>query len=151
MDIHIANYTLVGDASETSITTTVCPCYEQIGDPPTPLVAVVGGFSHPVDAECGEVEVFTSPFIRADCNGDEAPDIADAIYTARFLFASGTPGPCQDACDSNDDGNIDIGDIIYTLNHLFGGKSAPPAPYPKCGGDPTPDLLDCAFAYPACP
>jgi hypothetical protein len=29
------------------------------------------------------------------------------------------------------------------LLHLFLGEQAPPAPFPSCGVDPTPDSLDC--------
>ena len=35
------------------------------------------------------------------------------------------------------------------LQHLFQGGSAPVQPFPGCGLDATPDLLECA-AYPAC-
>ncbi len=146
--MHIANYTL-SDTKE-GVNTEVCPCDEEIGDPRVSLVAVVAGFSYPVDAECGSVNTF-DPFTRGDCNGDNAYNIADAVFTANFLFGSGDPAPCLDACDSNDDGNVDIAEVIYTALYLFADGLPPPEPYLDCGGDPTPDDLDCAEPLLECP
>ncbi len=131
--------------------TLVCPCHEQIGVLPTPNQAIVGGFGFLPDTECGEVDILAGPFLRGDCNGDGAHNIADAIYTGNFLGGAGNPGPCQDACDSNDDGNVDIADIIYSLQYLFANGPSLPEPYFDCGGDVTPDELDCAGAVIECP
>ncbi len=150
-DLHIATYTLIGDPGTEGVNTLVCPCHEQIGDPPTPNVAQAQGLSYPVDAECGEVHILASPFLRGDCNGTGAHDIADAVFTANFLFGSGGPVACLDACDSNDDGNVDIADIIYSLQYLFANGPSLPEPYFDCGGDVTPDELDCADPLLECP
>ena len=99
--------------------------------------------SIPVPGGCG------SSFIRTDCNGDLSIDISDAISALDRLFAGIGPAPCIDACDSNDDGAFDIADPTFVLLHLFGGGVTPAAPFPDCGGDPTPDSLACAS--PACP
>ncbi|MEE8142264.1 MAG: hypothetical protein V3T77_04125, partial [Planctomycetota bacterium] len=62
VEIHLSNYTVLDAPAEGEdpFITDVCPCDEQVGGPPTPLVAVTGGFSFPVDANCGTV-VITSP------------------------------------------------------------------------------------------
>jgi hypothetical protein len=97
-----------------------------------------------------------SQFVRGDTNASGGnPDIADAINVLNVVI--GLPGgnsPCDDASDVNDDGNVDLGDGIYLLLvYLFPGNSGslpPPAPFPTCGLDPTPDNLDCA-SFPPCP
>ncbi len=149
-DLHIATYTLIGDPGTESVNTLVCPCHEQIGDPPMPNLAVVGGFSFPVDTECGEVHILPDRFTRGDCNGDGNINIGDPIFLLNELFFEGPEAPCDDACDFNDDSGKDIGDAIYGLNHLFAQGPAPPAPFPGCGSDPTADALGCG-SFAACP
>lgn len=95
------------------------------------------------------VEVAREPrFVRGDANGTGDVDISDAIFTLARLFASGEPFPCEDAADANDDGQVDISDAILGLAYLFLGRSAPPAPFPACGTDPTPDGIDCEIDAP---
>jgi hypothetical protein len=71
--------------------------------------------------------------------------MADAIFTLRYLFIPGSESPtCIKSADSDDDGTVSMGDAIYTLRHLFVPASPPPpAPFPDCGTDPTPDELSC--------
>ncbi len=114
-------------------------------------MAYVNGFSYPVDAECGEVHILAGPFLRGDCNGDGNINIADPIFLINELFAEGPEAPCTDACDSNDDGGKDIGDALYTLQFLFANGPSLPEPYFDCGGDVTPDELDCADPLLECP
>jgi hypothetical protein len=86
------------------------------------------------------------PVIRGDATGNGLPlDISDPIATLGYLFL-GTPPtlPCLDVADSNDSGEVDIADALYALGFLFVGWQAPPAPYPDCGADPTPDALRCS-------
>jgi len=91
----------------------------------------------------------TNTFRRGDANCDGASDenpginIADAVYMLDYLFNQG-PSKCLDAHDANDDGRADISDAVYVLMYLFGGGSAPPAPFPTLGTDPTPPSLGCA-------
>ncbi|MEM7262446.1 MAG: hypothetical protein AAF488_10690 [Planctomycetota bacterium] len=94
----------------------------------------------------------TDQFRRGDANADSAYDISDAVFTLAALFTPGSPAPsCADSGDSNDDGAFDISDAVFTLAALFTpGAPAPSAPAPNCGGDPTPDSLDCAIFDP-CP
>jgi hypothetical protein len=83
-------------------------------------------------------------FIRGDSDSSGTVNLADAIFTATWIYAGGTAPDCQDSCDANDDGQLDISDPIYTLLHLFTGSAAPPAPYPSSGPDPTfLDQIDC--------
>ncbi|MFN0060419.1 MAG: hypothetical protein ACKVX7_18335 [Planctomycetota bacterium] len=83
-------------------------------------------------------------FTRADCNGDETVNIADAVAMLSYLFGGGAVG-CQLACDANDDGAVQLSDAIYTLSFIFSGGAAPAAPFPDCGSDPTPSALSCVI------
>ncbi len=84
-----------------------------------------------------------TPFIRGDSNGDGEIEISDAIFTLRYLFASGdTPG-CVAATDTNGDDQSDIGDAITLLNYLFVSGSAPAAPFPECGEADESSTLAC--------
>ncbi|MCA8962367.1 MAG: hypothetical protein KDC38_17700 [Planctomycetes bacterium] len=109
---------------------------------------VVAEFSESVVPERvdGQVSVVPAvPFRRGDANGDTLFDVADPIFGIMHLFAGGAPPLCRDAGDSNDDGVLDVGDAIHMLSALFDFASPlPPPPGPfECGGDPTPDTLDC--------
>ncbi len=83
------------------------------------------------------------PFIRGDCNSNEAVNIADAAAQVGLLFLSDDdhfPAPCHDACDADDTGALNVTDVVYLLNYLFvPGNPAPPAPFPTAGEDPTDD------------
>ncbi len=142
-DLHIATYTLIGDPGTEGVNTLVCPCDEQIGDPPVANVVVVAGSWFPVGVECGEAHILASPFLRGDCNADGTINLADPIYNLGYMFGK-VPSICLDAQDTNDDGNVDIADIIYSLRYLFANGPSPPEPFPDCGGDVTPDEMDCA-------
>ncbi len=93
-------------------------------------------------------------FVRGDTNASGgAPDLGDVINSLSYTF--GIPGgisPCDDASDVNDDGlHPDLADAIYLLGYLFPPPGPPPpAPFPNCGIDPTPDPLGCA-SFPPCP
>ena len=82
-------------------------------------------------------------FNRGDANTDSATDIADAIFTLSYLFASGSAPSCLDTADANDDGAVDIADAIAVLSYLFAGTGDLPAPFGECGVDPTVDELGC--------
>lgn len=80
-------------------------------------------------------------FARGNANNsDAAVDVADAVYVLDYLFMAGSTPECQDAADVNDDGAIDIADAIQVLCVLFAGCT-PFQPYPVCGFDVNPDLL----------
>lgn len=101
---------------------------------------------------CGEIlndicctVTFGTPYVRGDCNGDQAINIADAISILSGLF-SGEPITCIDACNTNADAGFDIADAISTLSFLFSSGPAPTAPYPDCG---VLDQLGCD-SFPPC-
>src|SRR5262245_15910667 len=84
-------------------------------------------------------------FVRGDTNETGKLEITDAIHTLQYLFqGKGDTLRCLDAADADDDGAVGLPDAILGLNYLFRAGSAPPAPYPACGTDPTADELDCA-------
>ncbi|MCP4708033.1 MAG: hypothetical protein GY869_05375, partial [Planctomycetes bacterium] len=77
---------------------------------------------------------------RGDANADGFFDIGDSAYIFSYL-TGGPPLSCMDTGDVNDDGYVNINDGILGLNYLYFGGSAPLAPYPGCGQDPTGDSL----------
>ena len=81
-------------------------------------------------------------FIRGDANSDGTVNAADTTAMRGYLYR-GEPALCEDAIDVNDDGRIDVMDEMALAMFLFFGGSAPRAPYPDCGQDPTADALDC--------
>lgn len=89
-------------------------------------------------------------FSRGDANADGRVNIADAVFTLQYLFASAEEPLCLDALDSNDDSRLNLADPIATLMYLFGGGVDLPAPFGRCGPDRTPDGLSCK-AFPICP
>ena len=90
-------------------------------------------------------------FVRGDTNGDARIDIADAVWTFRYLFLGGPAPGCLDSSDVNDDGRLDLADGIYVLDYQFRGGARPAPPNaPTCGLDTTQDdALDCV-SYPPC-
>ena len=96
------------------------------------------------DAPSGELIVAASTsFQRGDANADGRVDLSDAVATLSFLFLGAGPLECFDAGDVDDSGELEISDAIYELSALFlGGPDIRP-PWPNCGGDPSPDELDC--------
>jgi hypothetical protein len=95
--------------------------------------------------------VSAAVFQRGDANADGTVNISDAITVLGFLFL-GSPAAlhCEDAADVDDSGALNITDPVYLLGFLFLGGPAPPAPFGRCGPDPTADVLGCA-AFPPCP
>ena len=89
-------------------------------------------------------------FLRGDPNADGAIDVGDTIFILDLLFSGGRHPSCADAADGNDDGTTNIADTIYLLSFLFSMGAPPPAPFPDCGVDPTPDAMRCVV-HPPCP
>ena len=82
-------------------------------------------------------------FVRGDANGDGKSNLTDPLGILGYLFLNGGSGGCLKALDVNDNGKVEITDSIVLLQHLFEGGTAPPAPFPDCGTDPTADGLSC--------
>jgi len=95
-------------------------------------------------------ECQSPPYVRGDANADAELDLADAVFTLGYLFASGPQPTCRSAADSNADSAIDVGDPIYTLAYLFSGGAEPPPPFPTCAVDLDLGALGCE-ARPPCP
>ena len=90
-----------------------------------------------------------SQFIRGDADGDGTVNIVDPISVLRYL--SGTQSiDCLDAIDANDNGVVNLVDAVYMFHYLFLFGDPPMPPWPACGGDPSPDSIDCA-SFPFCP
>ena len=87
-------------------------------------------------------------FVRGDANGDGRVDVGDPVRVLRYLFTGKDHLPCQSAGDADDSGTVDVSDVIYLLDYLFLGAAGPPAPFPFCGDDVTPDGLACGGGCP---
>lgn len=87
-------------------------------------------------------------FIRGDTDASGSVDIADPIVLLLHLYlGDGRAEGCLDAADADDSGALDMTDAVYSLSYLFLGGPQPPAPFGKCGLDPTDDDgLDCRSA-----
>ena len=81
-------------------------------------------------------------FQRGDVNGDTMLDIGDSIALLAELFQGAGAVTCQSAADANSDGVLDISDPIFLLSYTFSMGTAPAAPFPDCGAEPSP--LPCA-------
>ena len=82
-------------------------------------------------------------FIRGDADANGRLSLDDAIRILHVLFLNGDPLLCEKSGDVDDSGNLEIGDPIRILVYLFLGGVKPPAPFPGCGADATPDVLPC--------
>ncbi|MFN0060766.1 MAG: hypothetical protein ACKVX7_20110 [Planctomycetota bacterium] len=129
-----------------------------LGMPPVEnlVVGVAGPLSILFQPSVFNSTIVLSPvalsFLRGDSNRDLSFDLADAVATLTALFVFGTPPlACERAADTNDNGTVDVADAVYSLSALFvPGAPLPPAPFPNCGADPTPDALTCEMAT-VCP
>lgn len=91
----------------------------------------------------------TQQFLRGDSNLDGELDISDGVFTLRVLFLGEAPPGCDDAADVDDDGLLAVTDAIYSFRFLFQDGPPPAGSFDACGGDATPDALEC-LSYPAC-
>ena len=82
-------------------------------------------------------------FLRGDVDGSGTLLLSDPIQLMNHLFLSGSALECASAADTNDSGSLDLSDAVYELNFLFLGGAEPPAPFPDCGMEATPDELPC--------
>ena len=83
-------------------------------------------------------------FVRGDFNSDGVVSISDAHTILSYLFRGFWPSDCIVAADVNDDGKVQVNDAIALLNYISGSDvTAPLAPFPAPGQDPTPDDSAC--------
>lgn len=96
---------------------------------------------------CGDGD--TLDFIRGDCDGNGALELADAVVLLDYLFTGGSLS-CLATADVNDDSGLNIADPGVLLSYLFIGGSAPPEPFVACGQDPDGSFTACE-SYSSCP
>lgn len=87
------------------------------------------------------------PFLRGDANNDGSVDVFDDTVIFEWLNLGGEDRSCLAASDMNDDGAVDNSDVLCMLQWIFMGGVAPPAPFPACAVDPTPDNLGCVESF----
>jgi M6 family metalloprotease-like protein len=68
--------------------------------------------------------------ICGDANGDEAVNVADAVYLINYIFKDGLPPDPLCVGDANDDDAVNIADAVYLINYIF--KDGPPPVEPCC-------------------
>jgi len=84
-------------------------------------------------------------FIRGDTNGNGAVNREDAELLLSFVHGTANLGAPVDAADADDNGVVNTADVYYLYSYLYGQGTAPKAPFPNPGQDPTPDsLTGCA-------
>lgn len=89
-------------------------------------------------------------FIRGDADGDGRVACPDILGVLARVFLS-RPLPCDDAADVDDDGSVTVRDLVLLAAHLALGATAPAAPFPHCGVDPTfGEGLGCDAEPPPC-
>jgi len=108
-----------------------------------PLVLLAFAVLFFAAASGSKVMAANPPFVRGNANLDQAVDIADPIYTLRYLFISGQAPSCLDHADANDDGNVNIADPTTTLSTLYLGQNSIQPPYPEAGHDLSFDSHTC--------
>ena len=106
-----------------------------------------------IDGKRSDAVLFTvlppaPKFIRGDSTMDRRLEVSDGLKTLLYLY-NDLPVDCLDALDSDDSGSINVNDAMIVLNHIFLNGTAPLAPYPNQGSDPTnDDVLDCNEGLP---
>lgn len=69
--------------------------------------------------------IVKQPYLCGDSNGDENPDIGDAVFVINNVFKGGPlPDPIE-ACDGNCDSQCNVGDAVFMINHVFKGGPPP--------------------------
>ena len=82
-------------------------------------------------------------FQRGDVNADSATNLTDGVTVLEFVFGRAAAPGCLRSADVDDNGRVNVVDAVYVLRFVAGRGLAPPPPFPKCGGDTTPDTLAC--------
>ena len=78
-----------------------------------------------IDQDFALVATTGTPYIRGDCNGDGAIDVADVMQLINYLFIDGSPPDPLWVGDCNCDEVVDTADVIYLINYLFLEGSPP--------------------------
>lgn len=94
------------------------------GDGDIDLVAANAGSS-----SVSVFENLTGPYyVCGDANGDEAINLADAVYLINYVFKGGPAPNPLDSGDANCDDAVNLADAVYLVNYVFKGGPAPCCP-----------------------
>lgn len=63
--------------------------------------------------------------ICGDANGDEIPNVGDAVFLINFVFKGGPPPDPIEAGDANCDDLANVGDAVYMINFVFKNGPVP--------------------------
>ena len=91
-------------------------------------------------------------FRRGDADGSGEVELADVVYTLRYLFLQGPEPECTETANANDAGFVEISDAVFLLLWLFREGSEPPKPGPtNCGRVATPEEgMTCIYDTSSC-
>jgi parallel beta-helix repeat protein len=128
------------------------PCVDA-GDPNSPLTEDTTRTDHELDTGVVDMGMHYAigegtELIRGDTNQDNSINVADAITLLDHLFNGIPADDCLSALDGNDDGGVNVADAVYVLEYLFNNGPNPPAPFPGCGEDGTPDTACDSYPCP---
>ena len=70
-----------------------------------------------------------STYACGDANGDEAVNLADAVYLINYVFKGGSAPDPLCVGDANGDDAVNLADAVHLINYVFKGG---PAPNPNC-------------------
>ena len=147
--IALSKYTLKDGACDTLPTSIMfMDGLRGAGQPVQNIITVNGSSVNPTRLISLEIGKGIGPppqgeFIRGNANDDGKVNIADPIWIINELVRQGPKTQCQDAADANDDGLLDLSDAMFLIQWRFLGGTAPTAPFPGCGADPSADNLAC--------
>ncbi len=69
-------------------------------------------------------------YVCGDANGDDIPNVGDAVYLINFVFKGGPAPDPVEAGDANCDDQTNVGDAVYLINFVFKGGPQPCASCP---------------------
>jgi hypothetical protein len=69
--------------------------------------------------------VLGSAAVCGDANGDEAVNLADAVYLINYVFKGGSPPDPLCVGDSNGDDAVNLADAVHLINYVFKGGPEP--------------------------
>jgi len=77
-----------------------------------------------------DLTVILVQYLCGDANGDEAANLADAVYIINYVFKGGPAPDPLCVADANDDDAVNLADAVHLVNYVF--KGGPPPAEPCC-------------------
>jgi len=77
-----------------------------------------------------DLTVILVQYLCGDANGDEAANLADAVYIINYVFKGGPAPDPLCVADANDDDAANLADAVHLVNYVF--KGGPPPAEPCC-------------------